>query len=341
MKKIKSSMRYFLTLPFMILYLVKRFIDDVVRFYLYSSVHASIFYGRSNNTLDKQEKLQAVIIADYHKIEKGLALKDPRPGFGVAVVQRLLDNYNEYLNKFGHSETLQVALTCLLEYQSFNKKNQSMNSTLNDEISKIVSTCNLNEFEDNGGTYNITRADIISRSKIDLSNFFASRHSIRNFSSSSLSLSDLKKAVKMAQKTPSVCNRQSSKVYLFHNKDDVNKVLSYQNGCASFAKSVQAVYIVTSNLESFISTDERNQCWIDGGLFAMSLLYALHSLGIGSCCLNWCATKKSDDLLHSAAGISKSEVVIMLIACGNYPNDLRVARSVRRPLDEVLRTKSL
>ena len=145
----------------------------------------------------------------------------------------------------------------------------------------------------------------------------------------------------MAQKTPSVCNRQSSKVYLFHNKDDVNKVLSYQNGCASFAKSVQAVYIVTSNLESFISTDERNQCWIDGGLFAMSLLYALHSLGIGSCCLNWCATKKSDDLLHSAAGISKSEVVIMLIACGNYPNDLRVARSVRRPLDEVLRTKSL
>lgn len=341
MKKIKSKIRYVIMLPFMIMYLIKRFINDGIRFYLYSSVQASIFYGRSNNILEREEKLKALVIADYHKIEKALALKDPRPGFGVAVVQRLVDNSNEYLSKFGYNETLQVALTCLQEYQLFNKKYKSMDSCLDDRINKIVSTYKFNEYKYRGGTRNVSRKDILTRSKVDLTDFFASRYSIRNFSSDALNFEDLKKAVIMAQKAPSVCNRQSSKAYLFNKREHIDKVLSYQSGCASFSGSVNAVYVVTSNIETFFSVDERNQCWIDGGLFAMSLVYALHSLGIGSCCLNWCVTKNSDDLLHDVIGISKSEAVIMLIACGNYPDDFKVAMSSRKPLDEVLITEQL
>ena len=37
-------------------------------------------------------RLRALITIDYHKLEKGLALRHPRPGFGLWVVERLLRN---------------------------------------------------------------------------------------------------------------------------------------------------------------------------------------------------------------------------------------------------------
>jgi nitroreductase len=140
----------------------------------------------------------------------------------------------------------------------------------------------------------------------------------------------------MAQKTPSVCNRQSSKVYVFSKAEDKQKVLSYQNGNRGFGDQASKVLIVTSNLEHFVSAGERNQCWVDGGMFSMSLVYALHSLGLGTCCLNWSVERQADQELRQVAGISDAEAVMMMIAVGHLPETLKVAQSPRKPLRDVL-----
>ena len=76
--------------------------------------------------------------------------------------------------------------------------------------------------------------------------------------------------------------------------------------------------------------------WVDGGLFSMSLVYALHSLGIGTCCLNLCVPASADRKLHRITGIPDSEAAIMMIAAGHLPERLQVAESVRRPVSETL-----
>ena len=68
----------------------------------------------------------------------------------------------------------------------------------------------------------------------------------------------------------------------------------------------------------------------------MSLVYALHSLGLGSCCLNWCVEKETDQKLRRITGIAESEAVIMMIGVGHLPEKLVVARSMRKSLETIL-----
>lgn len=69
----------------------------------------------------------------------------------------------------------------------------------------------------------------------------------------------------------------------------------------------------------------------------MSLLYAIHSLQMGACALNWSATYERDIAMRRAVGIPDNEIVIMMIALGHLPDDLKVAQSTRKNLDEVIR----
>jgi nitroreductase len=71
-------------------------------------------------------------------------------------------------------------------------------------------------------------------------------------------------------------------------------------------------------------------------MFAMSLLLALHSLGLGACPLNWSMEKGPDMALRRTAKIHDEDAVIMLIAVGHLPEVLRVAQSPRKNLDEVV-----
>jgi hypothetical protein len=113
-------------------------------------------------------------------------------------------------------------------------------------------------------------------------------------------------------------------------------LLSYQNGNRGFGDRASKVLIVASNLEHFASVGERYQGWIDGGMFAMSLFYALHSLGLGTCCLNWCVKHAQDRNLKESAGIAESDLVIMMIVVGHLPEEFKVAQSPRKPIHEVL-----
>ena len=68
----------------------------------------------------------------------------------------------------------------------------------------------------------------------------------------------------------------------------------------------------------------------------MSLIYALHSLGLGTCCLNWSVTRERDLALRKDAKIDHSESIIMMIAVGNLPDNFSVANSSRKPVEEIL-----
>jgi nitroreductase len=182
----------------------------------------------------------------------------------------------------------------------------------------------------------IRREAILQKATMDLTGFFESRFSVRQFSPKPVPRGVIEKAIRMAQKSPSVCNRQSVKVYAFDQPAWRERVLACQRGNAGFGQELQVVLVVTSDVKTFFSAGERNQCWIDGGLFSMSLVYALHSLGVGSICLNWSAEMEEDEELHRVAGIPEGEAVIMFIGVGFLPEKLVVAQSRRKPLGEVL-----
>jgi nitroreductase len=55
------------------------------------------------------------------------------------------------------------------------------------------------------------------------------------------------------------------------------------------------------------------------------LVYALHSLGLGTCCLNLSVEYKRDQALKQSADIPDTELIMIMIAVGNLPERLKVA----------------
>lgn len=135
---------------------------------------------------------------------------------------------------------------------------------------------------------------------------------------------------------PSVCNRQAWRVYDLPKSELMASILSCQNGNAGFRDIIPRTLIVACDLRQFVSVGERNQGWIDGGMFAMSLLWTIHAEGLGACALNWSVEKQADEALRKLAPIPDHEIVLMMIAFGHVPESFRVAQSPRKSLGDVL-----
>lgn len=163
--------------------------------------------------------------------------------------------------------------------------------------------------------------------------FFLSRFSVRDFDCKKVLNEDIIKAIELALNTPSVCNRQASFVYCIYTREEIDRALSLQNGNRGFGHEVQCLLILCANLSAFDTAGERYQQWIDGGMFSMSVVWALHSLGLGSCCLNWSKGPVDDMRLRALVPINDEHTVLMMLAVGFPRENLKVCYSARKPVD--------
>jgi nitroreductase len=291
-------------------------------------------YSFELGTQKTRRHYESDLIFYYHKIEKGLSLPKPRVGFGKHYIYHLLSILEKYNKQYGWDDVSVIALNTLYEYYYFNKKNSLEFGDIFKRLEELKPTINTNKHVSAGGVIEVTKEEV-SKNIINFKEFAYSRYSIRNFAPGEVSIELLREAVQIAQKTPSVCNRQSWKVYIYSDENK-NKVLKYQNGNLGFGEDASRILIVSCELKDFRGVKERNQSYIDGGMYAMSLIYALHSLGIGTCPLNLALNYEDDMKLKKAAKISDSEVVLMMIAIGHIPEKLKVAASPRRKVEEVM-----
>jgi len=282
-----------------------------------------------------RENLKAMIIVDSHRIEKALSLKHPRPGFGKAVVEGLVAHLNEYETRFGADPLTGIAINVLQGYCDFNTGHGIENPELRTQIESLRQRPGCVQTED-GGVIQINREAVWRDAKVDLQRVFKSRYSVRDFTKEDVDPQLIEQAVAMAQKTPSVCNRQNWKAYVYSETDRKTRLVELQNGNRGFGGAIPKIIIVACDLQGFVPIWERNQAWIDGGMFAMSLVYGLHSLGLGTCCLNLCHDRQTDRRMKAEGRIPDSEVLLMMIAVGQLPETFRVAQSPRKALSDAM-----
>ncbi len=271
----------------------------------------------------------------YHTFEKGLSLPEPRPGFGQIELEALLRVLDRYEAEVGGDDLVATVVNVLTEYRRFNADHGVVLPDLDDRLERYRREHPQFACVADGGTIELTREALEKATSIDFDEFVATRHSVRNYSPGPVSHELIDHAVRLAQRAPSVCNRQAGRVRVYTDPDEVQRVLSFQAGHRGFGHTVPCVMVITADLQSYYKPGERFQGWVDGGLFTMSLIFALHAAGLGSCCLNWNVTREEDRPLREGIGIPDNEVVITLLAVGHLPERIQVAESPRRPLDEV------
>ena len=85
-----------------------------------------------------------------------------------------------------------------------------------------------------------------------------------------------------------------------------------------------------------MGTNEHNEGYVDGGLFAMSMLYSLEACGLAACPLNTMFSEENDKKTRDMLGVPDNEVFIMYIAVGRFRESSKICRSQRFGLDRIL-----
>lgn len=282
------------------------------------------------------DSLLSEIMIDYHRLEKGLSLINTRPGFGKEVSLRLISNISRYLEEKPCNFTITDALETIGSYLEYQKSCNTSIPEVVEAYHSLVQHHNLqDQYRPPFATETTTRKQIHAASDFDYKNFVTNRHSIRYFSDKPVLREQLLVSIDLARHAPSVCNRQAWKVHVVTEKQQISRIIQIQKGALTFAESIGSLLVISCNLRRFVGSGERNQPWVDGGIFVMSQLLALHAQGLGACCLNWCGGRNADRDLRKELSISPCEVVIAVIAAGNLRDEFEVAKASKIPVEEI------
>lgn len=280
------------------------------------------------STNSDQEKIEAELMMKTHAIEKGLSMAEVRVGFGEQKIIDILSEFKNYRIRYSNPKFEKRIRNVLSAYFDFNirnsHKNQSLYSLYNDLF---------NDIQDCGhaGVINVSRADVNEAINIDFERFLNTRHAIRDFSSEPIDFSLIKKSIEMAKKTPSACNRQPWGVYVYTGQK-AKDILKWQ-GNKGFTDKIQVAIVVTASHKSFF-VNEIHQAYVDGGLYAMTLLLCLHSCGLGTIPLTLGMMSSKNQALYQTFDLKESEVPILMIGVGTLKESYNVAISERKDTSE-------
>lgn len=325
MNKIKEIIKNLIPNSF----LEKRLRNYIVKQHRKFNEYDMNIFLEHSNILKEETQLKYVgrIVMLYHIIEKGLTMPEMKLGFGQPKLINLIDKCLAYQKKYDRSNIqYQHALGVIAEYSKVHKDNSfKIDSNLQKKIDDLLN--NEQEIEISH-QINKTRDGYFENQFSSFDNFSNSRFSIRNFSGK-IEGKQIESAISLAQNTPTSCNRQTIRVHVIENKDLISRVFQIQNGNRGFGHLVDKLLVVTVDLSAYQESVERNLPYVDGGIYTMNLLYSLHFNKVAAIPLNWCVKDIDDLKMRKTIDIPDSEVIIVLIGCGNIPNEFKLAVSKR------------
>lgn len=305
--------------------LIINYSQDMINYYRYSNVFSD----------KKIEKIESDIIMSYHSIEKGFLYKKKKEGFSklkiVSLISQLKRLNNFHILKI--NTQMSAAINILLKYYEYHEcKNIDISGFFDkDDYLWLLTLVKKEKFEP---VYCVSKSDFYKNTSEEFDRFSYSRKSIRDFSAEVVSNNLILKAISLANNAPSVCNRQSCKNYIIQDKNNIDKILKLQGGFTGYEKNVNRLIILVSNKNYFFSIGERNQLYIDGGIYLMNLLYALHFFNIAACPANWGKCVKEDKLVREIVDLPFNEQIICIIPIGFANDEIVYTHSQRREARE-------
>lgn len=324
--KLKNSVKKYLpkSLKNTIIYFVK--IKQGHQIYKYDKNRFKSTYSKNIKHVNKKQ-LDARLIFHAHSLEKGLSRENMRYGFGKNAIVKLLEVLKIYEDS-GYSlegKAYLNALSTINEYNILHQKagyNIEEYEFISDKyIQKAIRANNKL-----GGYVQKDRQDINER--VDFINVVKNRYSVRDYDTTEVDLNKLYSAIELSMKTPTVCNRQPFQVRIIENDRIIKDSLEIQGGLTGY-KQPPALMVITTDNNCYIDMTERNEGYVDGGLFSMTLLLSLEYYNIAACPLNAMFSVNKEHKIRKLLDIPENENIIMFIAVGNFKSKYSVPKSFR------------
>ena len=296
-----------------------------------------ILHSRDNKRTKEQLCYNILLLS--HALEKGMSFDKLRP-FGKEKIEDILESIRklEKIGNFENESAFIITINTLRKYASIYEQYQWTEKIEYIQVKKLLDK--YAKIENVATGTKILNKKEIMQDVIDYEKFLSGRHSIRKFSSNRLSEKDIIKAIKIAKLTPSACNRQMIKVYSAKTKeaDEAVKTTIHGNLSGFDIDSAHSI-VITFDTSAWRGAYERNQGYLNAGLFTMNLVNAMHSLGIGSCLCEFQQPIKKEISLKKALDIPESERIAVTIMAGYYLDENKVYMSPRISTDEIYRER--
>ena len=294
-------------------------------------------YGRYKyyKNLQLRQSNPYLLRRNIHRLEKGLIMKPRRDVFATGYIAETVDAYyhayenasglnsnntelnwaNDVLNKY-----FQVVSSHPIIDTSKRKFLELSSPQIKDEL-QIPYKRDLDKF--------------ISVDYNDFLELCHRRRSVRWYLQKIVPRELLDQAVTAAALSPSACNRQPFEFRIFDDPALVQRVASIPGGTKGFHHNFPAVIVVVGKLDAYFNERDRHVIYIDGSLASMSLMYALETLGLSSCAINWPDVEHKERAMADLLSLEPDERVIMLISVGYPDPDALVPYSSKKSLDQI------
>ncbi|MFG0263176.1 MAG: nitroreductase family protein [Novipirellula sp. JB048] len=290
-------------------------------------------YGDSLKTA---EGSMALLRRNIHRIEKGLLMRPRRVPFALDYIDETVDAF--FLAKqtpnFDPLE-LRWAFDVLREYAHVCSSSHERLEGLAERLAQAYCTAST-------GTRSLVpyHRDLATPPPVAYEELMAlavRRRSVRWFLQKPVPRELIDQAIILAAEAPSACNRQPFEFRVLDDPTLVQKAISIPFGLAGYGHNVPCLVVLVGKQRNFFSERDRHLVYIDGSLASMSLLLALETLGLSSCCVNWPEIVSNNLKMSSLLGLASDERPVMLIAVGFPDPDGMVARSTKKSLDSIRR----
>lgn len=327
---------------------LSKLVPDSIKIILKSIINRFIFLIEMNSEIYRFKKfayelnkkndihnLFARLTFHTHALEKGLSNSNLRKGFGQHAIKSLMEVMVEYKNaEYPLEEERFLSSLIVLKKYCRTHNNQP---EYTDNIIKFLNSFSIDYPDLLVGAVEFQKETILKNSKSMFSDLALNRISVRDYSTVDVDDTYIFDSIKIAMKSPSVCNRQAWRIHLIKDVDLLERVLTLQGGFKGNGKNLKKLLLVTVDLRYFSNVHERNQGYIDGGIYLMSLVYALTYNGVATCILNAMFNIKREKEIRKAISLDESEIMIGFIALGNYPDVFKVPCSLRDSYEKCLK----
>lgn len=304
-------------------------LKSVVRYYLNGLSILQREFAKQTNPLFNRNRVAAELIRNTHSIEKGLSIKEPRLGFGhkkqremMQSIMLLSDSENTY-----HNDACRMAIQALSAYIRYHDA-KGFSDDVIEEIKVFLEKRKEFISDDCFGGTAVLKREECEFPVEQIEAFFNTRHSIRDFSQEPVDEDKIRKAVALAQRSPSACNRQGVRVYVLSHEKTM-KYAAELEGIGGFAESVDRFILITGKQSSY-RIGEMRQFIVSASMYAGYLTLTLHLYQIGACVIQrplyetkeWCT-------MRAELGIEEDEQLVCMIAVGSLKDSCVVPYSKR------------
>jgi len=315
----------------------KRKVEEVLkpldREYYYDKNFYRIHNMETEKTLNK---LGYESIIHCHTLEKGMEHFELRP-FAVQKTEHIM-NIIKLESKFENYKNTFAYINGVNSLREYKKIYEEHNWTDKDEYKKVTNF--LKDHEDvekqKAGAYILTKKELENDYKIDYLKFVKSRHSLRNYKNETIKIEDVKAAVEMAKYSASACNRQYIKLHFYPSGKMRDNVIHYALGKGGLYLEGVNTFVITFDVNGLVTVGERNQGYFNAGLYSTNLVNAFHSLGIGTCFIQFANSVKEEEELKKKNDIPEYERIAVILFAGYYDEKSIFAVSPRKDVKELL-----